>query len=130
MPDAETQSGDATKTLSRRDRRRPGRRETVSPEILALLRSPAGPGPLPQDDIAHAPADNGKVATPENQIIDFLVAHKGKPFCDDCLMQQVRYADSPAITIAMKAIGAAFGFRRATVLCASCSDVRVGIRAR
>jgi hypothetical protein len=135
VPDAtESQSKDVAKSLSRKERRRPGRLETVSPEILALLRDPAGHGLLPQDDvesdIENPPAVSGKVATPESQIMEFLIAHRGVPLCDVCLMQQVRHAEGPQVAIAIRAIGAAFGFRRATIACEGCGEARLGIKAR
>ncbi len=62
--------------------------------------------------------------------MDFLVGQRGKPFCDDCLTQQVRQAKRPEIAIALKAIGAAFGFRKVTEPCHCCGKALAGIKAR
>jgi len=90
----------------------------VNPQLVPLLRGPQSPA----NDIAGA--------TPERQIMDFLVGHRGRPFCDHCLTQQVHHANHAQIAIAVKAIGAAFGFRKVTEPCTCCGKALVGIKAR
>jgi hypothetical protein len=133
VPDAtEKQSIATAKTLSRRDRRRPGRVETVSPQILSLLRNPVGDGSVPkrQVKLKAPPADGAKDATPEALIIEFLFMNKAKPFCEVCLKQQFRGIKPVRVATAVKAIGAAIGFRQVTAACAGCGEARAGIKTR
>ncbi len=133
MPDATDGELRAKPTaLSERERRRPGRPARVSPEILALLRSPAGDGAIPQSDIeAKAPPSRReRTVTLEMRMIDFLLGHRGKAFCDACLKQQFHEARPAEVAVAARAIGAAVRFRKGIEPCRGCEKTRSGIKAR
>ncbi len=128
----ENQSTSRTKPLLRSDRRRVDRLQTVSPQLVPLLRNPAGNGALPKSRVrAKRPtADDAKSPTVENQIMDFLVGNKGRPFCDDCLSPQLAHAKRTEIANAIQAIGRAVGFRHVTDTCNGCRRMRAAIKAR
>jgi hypothetical protein len=128
----EGQSVSASKSLPRVERRRPNRLESMSPQLVPLLRDPIGDGLLPNGGLIArgTPANDVTSVTPERQIMDFLVGRRGQPFCDDCLKQHVNPARRPEVAIAAKAIGAAFGYRKVREPCAGCGKAGAGIKAR
>jgi hypothetical protein len=128
----ESQSALASKILQRVERRRPNRLESISPQLVPLLRDPIGDGLLPNGGLIAkgAPANDVTGVTPERQIMDFLLGHRARPFCDDCLKQQVHPARRPEVPTAAKAIGAAFGFRKVREPCSGCGKAGAAIKAR
>ncbi len=133
MPEViENQSRATAKTLLNAERRRPRRSAHVNPQLDPLLRDPVADGSPPKGGSVakRAPSKDVNGETPERQIMDFLVGHRGKPVCDDCLKQQVHHAMPPEIATALKAIGVAFGFRKVTEPCICCGKTQAGIKAR
>jgi hypothetical protein len=67
--------------------------------------------------------------TPESQIMDLLTRPRGRLFSEECIMLELRLVNIGNVKVAIDAIVAATGFRRATGTCSRCGKEREGIKA-
>jgi hypothetical protein len=66
----------------------------------------------------------------ESAIIEFLIRHRGRLYCDDCLTRELKGYDRARVSTATRAFRAATGFYRAKETCAGCGGTHDGTKAR